>query len=197
MITVQDVKTFLNIADTTNDEFIASCIDISVGELNILTNHRLDSAESCEYYSGNGEDNMLLRNYPPESVTSIKVFNKNGSYTFDDIFEGDDNVSNSIELIEETGCIILKKGYVFIKGALIEIVYTAGYKENGAGIYKTPADLKSVMIQMTAKHFLDSFKGSSLFLKRSTNIGGASSSGTVYRELDLSEIVNKYRRINV
>jgi hypothetical protein len=197
MITIEEVKSFLNIQDNLNDDFIRGCIDKAVGEINILTNRRLDHAEYKEYYSGNGKDELFMKNFPAETIAAMKIFNKNGTYTFDEFFDGTDTIENSTALLEMTGKLILKKGYVFTENYLIEIIYTAGYKENGLGYFKTPYDLQNVLVKMAAKHFLDSSKGESLFLKRGTGIGGAATSGTLYTKLDVTPIIKKYRRMNI
>jgi hypothetical protein len=196
MILLQDLKIFLKITDDTKDVFLQDCIDKATAVINLMTNRKLDFATNTEYYFGNGEDEMYIHNSPVDSVTSIKIYNKNGDYTFVTIFDGSDNIENSLLLLPETGKLILKKGYVFTHYALLEIIYVSGYKANGTGLFLTPDDLQIAVLKLAAKHYLESYLGDSIFLKQAINIGGAATTGVTYKDLDVSDIVMKYRRIN-
>lgn len=199
MVSLADVKTFLNITANTWDTFLTDAIQKFVADFNNFTNRKLNYQALTEYYIGNGDSAVYLKNFPSDTITSIKEYNFNGDYAFSTIFTGaGDTLSNSSVVLNESGKLILTKGYAFTKGSIIEIVYSAGYKYDGTGYFLTPHDLQKALIQKTAEYYLNSFQSSAqIFLKKEENVGGAATTGTVYKQVDVGEVLRKYRRINI
>src|SRR5438105_13855005 len=111
MVNLSDVKTFLNITANTWDTFLSDAILKFVADFNTFTNRKLDYQTLTEYYIGNGEDNIYLKNFPADTITTIKEYNLTGDYTFSSIFTGTgDTKSNSLILLNGYGKVILTKG---------------------------------------------------------------------------------------
>lgn len=129
MITLNQFKQFLKIdlSSTSQDAVLNDYKNRAAGELNNLTNRTLSYAVVTEYYTGDGSNKIRLRNWPAYTPTAIEVLDVSNDYVFNSIFEGDDNCSNSLTLLTETGELYLKKGYIFSFGYKIKIVYPAGY----------------------------------------------------------------------
>lgn len=192
MITLQEIKTYLNITDNTKDAFLQTCITASVNELEDYCKRKLTSDTYTEYLDGNDRTEIYLRNTPLQSITSISVYNNYDSY--DDIFTTGDTASNSTVILADTNSIKLIKGYYFFKGCKnIKVVYLSGYDTDTA-----PEDIKSVLKELTTVKFYNSpLSGHARLGKASDNINSATGESTTYKDPNWKTVLNKYRLTNI
>jgi hypothetical protein len=197
LISLDDLKTYLKIAGTTLDAFLTDAIEKAGAQLDVVTNRSLLYQTDEEIYIGNGLDRIFTKNFPVAYVNEVTVYNKNGNYEYDDLFDSPDTVSDSLIVQKHGERLLLKKGYVFAKDFFVKIDYTWGYDIGQSGEHKTPEDLQSAVIQLAADYYLQSFQGDSRLGKSAVNVGGAATSGTKYKPVDLTNIIARYRVKNV
>jgi len=192
MITLQELKTYLNITDDTKDVFLQACIDASVREIEDYCKRKLTSGTYTEYIDGKDKTEIYLRNSPLHSVTSISVYNYYDSY--DSIFTSGDTASNSTIILTATNSIKLLKGYYFFKGCKnIKVVYVSGYDTDTA-----PQDLKSVLKELASLKFYNSpLSGHARLGKASDNVNSATGESTSFQTPDWKTVLNTYRLQNI
>lgn len=190
MITLTELKQYLNITDSSKDTFLQSCIDSSVCEIEDFCNRKLSPDTYVEYLDGNNKTEIYLRNKPINSISSIECFDEYD--TFVDLFTGSDTASNSVQIITQHNLIKLLKGYFFYKGCKnIKITYTAGYST-------TPDDIKSVLLELaTIKFYNSPLSGHARLGKASDNINSVTGEAVTYKAPDWKTVLNKYRLQNV
>lgn len=191
MITLTELKTYLNITDSNKDSLLQSCIDASVKEIEDYCNRKLSSGTYTEYLNGNGRTEIYLRNYPINEVTSILYYTDYDGY--DDIFITGDTPENSVLIIEQTNCIKLLKCYYFFKGCKnIKITYTAGFDTDDA-----PEDIKSVLLELSSiKYYNSPVSGHARLGKASDNVNSATGESTTFKDPDWKTVLNKYKILN-
>ena len=64
-------------------------------------------------------------------------------------------------------------------------------------VSNTPEDLRGKCLELAAMNYYKSGKGKDLLFLSSSGMSSASSSSASYKELDLSDIINTYRIVNV
>lgn len=192
MLALTELKTYLNVTDSSKDTLLQSCIDAAIRELEDFCNRRLTEGSYIEYADGNNKTELYLRNTPINSITSIEYFDEYDTY--EDLFTGTDTASNSILILTQSNLIKLLKGYFFYKGCKnIKITYTAGYDETNA-----PKDIKNVLTEMASIKFYNSaFSSHARLGKASDNINSATGEAVTYKAPDWKTVLNKYRLQNV
>jgi len=112
----------INDTDTSKDDFLDECANRaqSIIEGPSVCNRAFESTAYSEYYNGNGENLLFLKQYPITAITSITI--------------GDDAVDNVddtdyVRYNPNNGGLYLMSG-VFTEGFQnVLVVYTAGYSE--------------------------------------------------------------------
>lgn len=190
MITLTELKQYLNLTDASKDTFLQNCIDASVKEIEDFCNRKLSPGTYTEYIDGNNKSVIHLRNKPITSITSIECFDE--YETYQNLFTGSDSVFNAVEIIPQQNCIKLLKGYYFYKGCKnIKVTYAAGYST-------TPDDVKSVLLELaTLKYYNSPLSGHARLGKASDNINSVTGQSTTFKEPDWKRVLNKYRLQNV
>lgn len=124
LVSLDDAKDFLKIATEESDAVVTSLINRASAWANTYTQRLLLSRALTEYYDGDGEEELLLRQYPVTALTNIyddplRAF---GAGTAID-------VAANVILDNEKGIIRLwNQAAAFNSGkANIKVVYTAGY----------------------------------------------------------------------
>lgn len=190
MITLTELKSYLNITDTSKDVFLQSCIDSSVKEIEDFCNRKISTGTYTEFLDGNSKSEIYLRNTPINTITSISYFD--GYDTYDNIFISGDTPLNSAQIISQSNSVRLLKGYFFYKGCKnIKIVYTAGYST-------TPDDIKSVLLEIASlKYYNSPLSGHARLGKASDNTSSATGESTSYEKPDWKTVLSKYRLQNI
>lgn len=142
LCTVEEVKAYLNLSETSGDEQLTSLVNnVSLAAQNTYMQRTLLSAEATEYYSGNGVSRMLvLKRYPVISISSFVAYEGG-----DELVEGDD-----YELDAEAGTIELKHSAFPKTVKEIAITYTAGYAAGADNVADVPGDLRQSVIEAVA-----------------------------------------------
>lgn len=75
LVTLAMIKLHLGIAtgDTSEDDLLNQLITQAGAVINNHINRNLEQADYTEFYAGNGQRELLLRNYPVQTVTSVYV----------------------------------------------------------------------------------------------------------------------------
>lgn len=124
LVSPDDVKAFLKIASVSEDPIIETFINKASIWANDFTQRLLLSRTLTEYYDGEGETELLLRQYPVTALTNLyddplRAF---GAGTAIDI-------ANNVVLDGEKGIVRLwNQAVAFNDGIFnVKVVYTAGY----------------------------------------------------------------------
>jgi hypothetical protein len=141
IITISELKTYLDIEDTTDDDRLQSVIVAVTDFFETECNRKFESRDYTEYYNGDGGNELFLNQFPINSssdeieiYTSISVPR---DYT-------DNQISSDYIVIEsKIGLIHLISDY-FPKGTqTVKVVYNAGYET-------IPYDLKRAALELGA-----------------------------------------------
>jgi len=131
MITLAELKGFLNITEVTHDDALGRIIDAATGEINKYCNRKLLDEQYEEIYQGKDKNYLYLNNYPVTAVTEIKYRDVDGAWI--DLISS--NVFNSIVELptdEAKRILTLLGGYKFPPDysyrSNIKVKYQAGYK---------------------------------------------------------------------
>jgi hypothetical protein len=201
MITLDEIKYFLNITSTAHDEFLLSLIDMTTARINNLCGRNTNYSSNYDIRSGNGDTVFALKNYPVEKIESILIRENTGSFD-KDLFGGEPPEDN-IFLEKETGKVILLNGFMLPAGeSNVRIKYFAGYTQNAPDpVNELPNDLKWIALLMTAESFLKSFQPGSdgTFTKRAglSRLDIENTDNTrysfIYKDEDFETILWKYK----
>jgi hypothetical protein len=207
MISLDDLKYYLNISDSSQDEFLLKIIDMAVDRINNLCRRNLNYGIRYDIIDGNGQNILWIKNYPVEQITSIKYRKETGSFD-NELFENG-SISENIFLDKLTGKIILLNSYVLpIGDSNIQIKYYSGYLDNAPDpANETPKDLKSIAVMMSAELFLKSFQNvgeettKRLGLLEFDHVlkseGNESRRSFTYKDEDYDILLQKYKSLKV
>lgn len=156
MVSIDDIKEFLNLQSPDCDVFLTKMRDQSIAKINNYCRRQLNFGSCYDYISGNYEQTFLLLNYPVDSIVHIKYRKESTGYDYDVVASP---ISDLI-LINRIGKIILKGTTALPVGDTnIEIKYYAGYSDDAETAYcQVPQDLKHACLLMTVDSFLKSYK---------------------------------------
>lgn len=207
MIELQDLKTYLNITDNTQDTFLMECIEYTIEKMTAYCRRDLRYGAKYDVISGNFDSVINLKVYPVDTVLYIRYRNEStmppggGHNQFNvDLFNGEPAEDN-IYLDNENGDIVLLKGIVLPPGVSnVEIKYYAGYTVSSPNpVCETPSDLRSVCLMAAAEFYLKSFQGDSrLGIKsRNDDFQDGTSKQRVFTDEDYSIILNRYKEVRI
>lgn len=203
MISLNDIKYFLNINTNADDEFLMKLIDMTTAKINNYCGRKVSYSRIYEILDGKNQNVIFLKNYPVEKVESI--FFRKGSGAFDyDLFSGS-TIEENLYCEQESGKVLLLNGYELPQGnSNIRIKYFAGYIEDAEDpVNELPLDLKWVAMMMTAEAYLKSFRANidEKFTKRigldkldivEKKDGLETRYSLTFKEEDYSNIISKY-----
>jgi len=175
LITLEDVKIFLNVASgsTTHDALLKLLIEQYSAVIEGYCRRKFSQDNYEEVYDGNGKTSLLLDNYPIISIESLTI--DDYPYTASDylIYKNE----GEIKLVEDAFA---------IGNQNVEIEYTAGFEE-------VPADIKLCCTEMTASKFKE-IDGNRIGIA-SISFGDQN---TTFRESEFTDkiknILNRYRK---
>lgn len=138
IVSLEDTRLFLGYSDSSKDEKIKLMINVATDMIETYTGRRfIQTTYTDQPFDGNGEDEVLLPQYPVTSLTSL---GKNGSYDNSpswDVIDSEDYFLNG-----PSG--ILKGVSRFSRGTQnYRATYVAGYL-----LANVPWDLKFAAMQM-------------------------------------------------
>ena len=150
LVTLEEAKEYLKQSGTDQDAIISHLVNAISAWVQGYLKRNLVSKAYVEYYSGDGDVELVLRNYPIVSITgvwldSLRVF-------------GSDTLIDSTDYITKKDQGILRAFNLFgnwINGeSNIKVSYTAGYTVASAG---TPGSSGTMPydIRMAVKRILD------------------------------------------
>lgn len=132
MITLAEIKAFLNITVSTIDSQLTTFIAMAKKRIDTLGNRKFEYQLHTEYYNST-ESELYLKNYPIDSIETLQYYDGD---EYVDLIDGTtegvaDTIANTVEIQDSK--IILRKGYTFYTD--MKITYYAGYK--ATKVYKT------------------------------------------------------------
>lgn len=130
MVTLPEIKSYLNIEDTTKDEFLKTAIAYGISELESKCNRKFLKATYTEIIYGNSFRNALyVQNAPVISITSLQYYD---SSAYTNLFIAPDTIENTIEI--NGGLAYVRKNTYRLNNRDIKIVYVGGYRfDTGTG----------------------------------------------------------------
>jgi uncharacterized phiE125 gp8 family phage protein len=183
LITVEDVKNFLGITVTTDDQVLLPLCQAAQDEASGYVDYELEGSTVIDYLNGDGVDIIFLRSLPVKSITSI----------YDDIEwdYGADTLIDSGDYIfsPETGVVTLF-GLCFASGTRnVKVTYKAGYNGVGEDDYTNlPYNLKQALIYIA----------SAMYLEGKAGVQVMEAQEIVYRpsylKKEANKILDKYKR---
>jgi uncharacterized phiE125 gp8 family phage protein len=124
LVTLAEAKEFLKITGTSEDTLIEGFINKASIWANDFTQRLLLSRALTEYYDGDGDNELMLKQYPVSALTNL----------YDDVLRAFGagtaiNIASDVVLDSEKGIVRLwNQAVAFNVGiANVKVVYTAGY----------------------------------------------------------------------
>lgn len=207
MISLDDLKYYLNITDNSQDEFLLKLIDMSIERINNLCRRNINYGVRYDIIDGNGQNLLWIKDFPVEQIVWIKYRKETGSFEHN-LFESG-SISDNTYLHKITGKLILLNNYVLPIGVSnIQIKYYAGYSDNAPDpVNETPKDLKSIALLMSAELFLKSFQNVGEEITKRLGLlsfdhvikgeGNESRRGFSYKDEDYEILLQKYKSLKV
>ena len=141
-LTVDNIKTFLRITTTDDDNLLAQLLAQAYDRVESECQRTFLEADYTEYHNGDGTDTVLLDNYPVNSITSL-YDDPDRQYGSDTLIDADDYV-----IYADSGMVVLD-GLTFNTGLKnIKITYNAGYSD-------LPDELIAAIIKLVAADYLE------------------------------------------
>lgn len=207
MISLDELKYYLNISDSSQDEFLLRIMDMSVERISNLCRRNINYGARYDIVDGNGQNLIWLKDFPVEKIISIRYRKETGSFDHD-LFNRD-SITENTYLDKITGKLILLNNYYLPTGiSNIQIKYYSGYLDNAPDpVNETPKDLKSIALLMSAELFLKSFQnvgeectkrlGLLHFEHTIKGEGNESRRSFTYKEEDYDNLLQKYKSLRV
>jgi hypothetical protein len=207
MISLDELKYYLNISDNSQDDFLLKIIDMAVERINNLCRRNINYGTRYDIIDGNNQNLIWLKDFPVEKITFIKYRKDTGSFDHDLFDNG--SITDNTYLDKITGKLILLNNYLFPVGiSNIQIKYFSGYLDNAPDpVNETPKDLKSIALLMSAELFLKSFQNVGeectkrlglLHFEHIIKDGNNESKRTfIYKDEDYENLLQKYKSLRV
>jgi hypothetical protein len=207
MINLTQLKYFLNITDTTQDEFLLNIIDMTVARINNLCRRNINYGSQFDIIDGNGQNLIWLNNFPVERVVWIKYRKNTGTFEYDLFNDG--TIENNIYIDKISGKLILLNNYILPEGiSNVQIKYYAGYLDDAPDpANETPQDLKSIALMMSAEIFLKSFQDAGGEYSKRLGVehfehlikegDSQSRKHLTFKEEDYDKLLGKYKSLRV
>ena len=147
LVTLADLKVFLKITGGAADSKLSFLINEISKAVNTFVGHFLLSKTYTEYYNGDGSRELMVKNFPIISITSLH--NADSLRTFD----GSTVIDVSADVLINKPSAILElwnDEAAFLRGrANIKLVYTAGY-----AVANIPNDIQLAVKKWAAQQYL-------------------------------------------
>lgn len=183
LISLSDLKAYLNITDSSQDSLLTSAIEQASSFIDSYTNRKLEAQDYSLRLDWHGEDEFIFPQYPVNTLTSFQY----NSWTIGTPVWEDYN-KDKYYLDNDTGVFSLT--FRIHKGIKnIRVICNAGYAT-------IPEDLQRACIQIATYYYSQAGKTTSQVKKEQvdgasieydTTIGGI--------EQDTYAIINKYKNV--
>lgn len=163
--TLEEVKQWLSIdnSDTSKDLILPIYIDGISDLLDGMIGRDIFANDYTEKYQGTNSNSLVLRNYPINSVASVRYI-LDGE-VLEELTEDDYEINKKSGILYKdnpwlmTGSSSLMSGKINFPRRHIKVIYNAGYTE-------TPADLKLICLQLIQSQYgFDTSNGNTKGLK--------------------------------
>lgn len=143
LASLQDLKDFLKMSETTDDDKLFELLKAADAEFKRRTRLAFETATYTEYYDGNGQRSLLLKEYPVVSITTVHddVDRAYGASTLID--------ASDIVVREAVGELIYDGGTFGMGIKNVKVVYVAGYTS-------IPADVRQAVVWIATANYIES-----------------------------------------
>lgn len=173
ILTLVDYKIYANITNTNADTRLTAIINSAEKYILNKIKNIIEVANFKEYYDGDGDWELLLKQYPITTVTELKI-------------EDEIILTTDFYIYNSSGIIKMRYGIFTIGLKNIYIDYNAGYSP-------VPSDIKMVIAELVNRKMEQFDKKGNSFSSESF-MGGS----LVFRESDLTDfmkdVINYYRK---
>ena len=188
LITLDDVKNYMQIDDDTQDAQILQMIVSVQAQVTKKISRNLESSEHTEYHDGDGTHILLVKEFPITAVASLHD-DPERVYGDDTLISVDDYMFKDVDG-GKPGAIRLEIGFFYKAMQSIKVVYTGGYTQS-----TVPEDIKMALIKLVGAEQIES--NGAIF---AIPADGEDTGGT-YRPAVLRkrawEVLKQYRSINL
>lgn len=161
IVSLSDLKSYLQITSSDKDTLLGDLMNSASHLANRLTGRFFRDKDYTEYYDGDGTRELILKNAPINSITSIH----------DDVnrdFNSDSQIDVSADVLQETESGIVRlwnNESAFVKGtANIKVVYNAGYTQA-----LMPHDIRFAVNEMVGEWYFRLSKDNAFGVQSKTN----------------------------
>ena len=205
LVTLAKYKSYLGITDTTKDTDLTDLQSAVEKRVKEYLNRDLEpTTYTDELYNGNGKYELILRQFPLVSISSIKVYDgidSNNAETWTTLVEHTDY--DRLIIPKEAYSVILD-GYRFVRGLQnYKITYVAGYGTVGTGgTTSIPDDIQQACKELLKITYANSpISGDNRlgFLSISDNAGGGSQSLSIDPDIEMKILkkIDRHKANNV
>jgi len=107
MISIDELKQYLKISDSSQDAFVQTCVDNAVSNVNDYCCRDFRAGAYTEFVSGKGTPGIKIKNCPLNSVSLLQFYDTS-IYDYSDIInQHGDTIANSTRQLADTGEIYL------------------------------------------------------------------------------------------
>jgi hypothetical protein len=186
LISVKDVKDFLGITVTTDDDKLLANCKSAQDEAGVAVDYQLEGSTFTEILDSDGTDIIQLRNLPVKSITSIYQ-------DFDRLYPASTLIADTDYAFNPKTGIVTGIAVGFSEGINnIKAIYLAGYNGLGATAYTAlPDDLKQALVYLASALYLEGKAGVNVFENQELIYRPS------YMKKEAYKILGKYRRISV
>jgi len=180
LITLAQVKEIRGITTTTDDTLLTNLINRVDKAVRLICSRDFESLSYTDYYDGNGNTELMLKQFPVTAITSVKRVDKDKTtvlYTW---------AVADYDVILDIGLLRLRSG-TFTPGiANIEVKYTAGY-------ITIPEDLAQACISFVGWLYEDRARERVGIISRVMK-DGSTLRYTQYLPIEISSVLSRYRK---
>lgn len=188
LITLDDVKNYMQIEEDTQDAQIGQMIDSVQAQVKKKISRDLESSVHTEYHDGDATNILIVKEFPVTAVTSIHD-DPERVYGDDTLISSDDYIIGEVDG-SPAGIIRLDVGVFYSSQKNIKVVYTGGYTAA-----TVPEDIKMALIKLVGAEHIES-NGAIFAIPSDGEDSGGTFRPAVLRKRAW-EILKQYRSINL
>lgn len=188
LITLQDVKNYLQIEESTQDAQLTQMIKSVEAQVKKTLGRELESAERTEYYDGDGKGIILVKEFPITAVASL-YDDPDRDYGSDTLISSDDYIWGQVDGLAP-GAIRLDLGFFYRSQKNVKVTYTGGYTTS-----TLPEDIKMALIKLVGAEHIEANGAIFAINPDGDDTGGQYRPG-VLRKVAW-KVLNQYRSIGV
>lgn len=193
LVLLGEYKEILDITGNTEDEFIEQAQYEVESKVKNFLNRDLEISDYVELYDGNGDDELVLNQFPINSVSKIERYNGLDSDNDEIWYELEQGYDYQRLIIDRNKVMIIVEGSVFPEEEQnIRITYNAGYET-------IPYEIQQACKKLMLLYYGEVKKTKTLGMASVSQGSGFSQNSTydLGAEERIFKSIEKYKAINV